>query len=159
MFITFTQVALTFTAWAAYCDDDHLWGVACAAQLFVNVSFHLAILLDASCFRRMRSKHRWPLWMFHLGNVTLHWFPAAIAWRNAPVVHPFHVTCAYGLFLAWLGAHAEQAPICDRIYVSLRPRHWHLCTHAGFAAAAITASLTSNASMQLCSAGGAPDAA
>ena len=138
---TFTSVALAAVAWAAWSDDAFAWGVACAAQVFVNASFHAARLLDATCYERMRARHGWPCWLFHVGNAGLHWAPALVAWHRSPPLEVAHVACAWVLFLAWLGSHTDLVAVCDRVYVTLEPHHWYAGVAVGVAGMVMATSL------------------
>lgn len=109
--------------------DLHLRRVTYALSLFVNVSFHSCVLMDPTCFARMRTKERWCLTTFHVGNLVLHLLPSVYFWSSYGV---YVASQATATFVAWALWTSKGTFCYDANYVQMPRKVWWTAQALGF---------------------------
>lgn len=116
---------------------DFIGPLSCCVGTLVNASFHFAIYLDDTVYRRMRIRNEWNIFTFYAGHVLLHILPLIVSigfWVHTVRVH--HVATSSGLHLLWVASVSSRGRFGDlsHVYVRMDPRHWHLCIFVGIVA-------------------------
>ena len=122
----FTQCTLAVAAaGAALGTASSLWAVGSCMVVFTAVTFHCALLLDRTCFARMRAKEGWSASVFHAGNLLLHVAPLTLVVLAPPrSLSPWHVGGASLAYAMWAGVRSGGTFCLDHVYVPMRPRAW-----------------------------------
>ena len=110
-------VDATSPAWAVV----SCWNVGCAAP------FLLLPAVDPTAAERKARREGWPLWLFHAGNVVLHYVPLLLTVLRRPTgCRPSHGALAAILHAAWTATTPEGSLFLDRTYLPLSRKQWIL---------------------------------
>ena len=132
----FTNVSCAFTALALrFGWDSWSWKLGACLSVFVCVTFHAVLLVDATAHARFRAHHGRSPFVFHAGNLALHGLPAALALAHPPPdLRPVHVCAAHLVFVAWVSWVSRGTMLLDAVYVPLPPGAWQFAYAYGVAA-------------------------
>lgn len=134
----FTNVSVaTFVAglWAG--KASLLYAIGAQFVVFSCASFHVAALMDPTCFSRMRRRRGYSFAYFHFGNIILHVIPALYTLHAPPTTHRVWACMILACLLheAWAMIVTGGTFNLDDVYVPMSHSSgavWHVLTLVGF---------------------------
>lgn len=102
-----------------------MWTISTCWIVGVASTFVALNWLDPTAYRRKARKHAWPMWLFHAGNIVLHYIPLCFALAYPPSkCQAFHGFVAAALHLAWPLTTPDRGLFLDSTYIPLRKQDW-----------------------------------
>ena len=104
------------------CFEEDAWSVAKATVVFVNASFHAAILMRPGVVRVYCLKKGWSHLQFHVGNAVVHLFPLFLVSYvyDYTRTNALHVIASDAIFLMWLATVLDL----NEVYAPLPSHAW-----------------------------------
>lgn len=99
---------------------------ACA----VFVSFHTVPMMDPTAWRRLATKSKRPMWLFHVGNLIIHVLPIPVAMVWWKILHeptpmgPFTGLASAALQFIWTYSRAGGLDL-SKVYAHMEEWQWH----------------------------------
>lgn len=123
----FTNIMLSSSALGfLWGTQSHLWTISTCWIVGVASTFAILDLIDPTAYRRKARKHDWPMWLFHAGNVVLHYIPLYFALAYPPIkCQTSHGVVAAALHLAWPLTTPDHGLFLDSTYIPLRKQQWY----------------------------------
>lgn len=106
---------------------SHIWSISTCWIVGVSASFAVLGWIDTTAYGRKARKHGWPMWLFHVGNIVVHYIPLCFAIVYPPInIQIWHGITAVAIHVAWPLTTPDRGFLLNSTYIPLRNHEWCL---------------------------------